>query len=76
MKRYRGYFRAVILSVVAALAIDFVVNMDEYQAGWQAGFYASKPSRQWEVKPVVSEPQWPTKLARTVAVLIYQGLYK
>ena len=36
MKKYGCYFRAVGLSILAALLIDGVINFEDYKEGWTA----------------------------------------
>jgi len=38
MKAYRCYLKAILLSVLAAIAIDATVNFDQYQRTLLAGF--------------------------------------
>lgn len=38
MKKYSCYLRTVLLSIVAAIIIDAVINFDEYKHGWAANF--------------------------------------
>jgi hypothetical protein len=34
--RYRPYIRTILLSVLAAIIIDAVVNFEDYKNGWMA----------------------------------------
>lgn len=66
MKRFGGYFRAVMFSIVAAFAIDFFVNLDEYRDGWNAGFYGDGRSTSGSTV-AVSESHTAGQLAKAMA---------
>jgi hypothetical protein len=34
MKKYRSYFRAVFLSMIAAFILDAIINFDQYKRGY------------------------------------------
>ncbi len=37
MKQYRCYLRTILLSALAALVIDAIINFEDYKRGWHAG---------------------------------------
>ncbi|HRO42406.1 MAG TPA: hypothetical protein PL009_06200 [Flavipsychrobacter sp.] len=42
MKNLLGYIRAILLSIVVALAIDAITNYEDYKQGWAANFSGKK----------------------------------
>ncbi len=64
MKRYRCYLRTILLSVLAALVIDAIINFEDYKQGWQAGL-------QQEPKNTVASGNFSNAIGKLTGITVY-----
>ena len=65
MKEYRCYIRTVLLSVLAALVIDAVINFEDYKEGWLAGLKKETTTEE----NLVNKPRLPIKIGKATGMI-------
>lgn len=69
MKKQWSYFRAILLSIIAAFIIDAAINFDEYQKGWLVGLHETSEHHYKN-----NEQQLPIQIGKVSGMIFYMLL--